>query len=272
MASPQIEDGYTKIANKLLDALAKIRISGEARQILDLIFRKTYGFNKVQDRISLTQFMKGTGLSKVAVSKGVKKLQKMNLILLPKKVTKNKIFKINKDFDTWLPLPKKVTKKLLPKKVISVTKKGNYSLPKKSTTKETLLKETLLKKKTSSNPKADLEHFELLWKQYPNKAGKKRSESFYRNSVKSDVKRKEIEQALLNYKKHLSLPENSFKKPQNGSTWFNNWTDWIDYTECEYINKHPTQGTQKPQSNLEALKQYQRNRDAKKARKEPLND
>jgi len=39
----------------------------------------------------------------------------------------------------------------------------------------------------------------------------------------------EIEQALKNYKNHLSLPENDFKKPQNGSTWFNNWHDWIEY-------------------------------------------
>lgn len=46
MANPQCENGFTKIANELMEALAKIRIPGEARQVLDVIFRQTYGWNK----------------------------------------------------------------------------------------------------------------------------------------------------------------------------------------------------------------------------------
>jgi len=33
MASPQLENGYTRIANELMEALARIRIPGEARQV-----------------------------------------------------------------------------------------------------------------------------------------------------------------------------------------------------------------------------------------------
>jgi len=46
MKSPQTENGYIKIANELWDALTGIRIPGEVRQVLDYIFRKTYGYNK----------------------------------------------------------------------------------------------------------------------------------------------------------------------------------------------------------------------------------
>lgn len=90
MANPQIENGYTRIANEIMDALAKIRIPGQARQVLDFILRKTYGWNKKTDMISLSQFVEGTGLSKVAVCKGINKLLGMNIItkkvMLPKKV------------------------------------------------------------------------------------------------------------------------------------------------------------------------------------------
>ena len=46
MVSPQWENGYTKIANEILESLARIRINGEARQVLDVIIRKTYGYGK----------------------------------------------------------------------------------------------------------------------------------------------------------------------------------------------------------------------------------
>lgn len=127
MASPQVENGYTKIANELLEALAKIRIPGEARQVLDVICRRTYGFNKKYDAISLSQFNLATGLKKVAVCKAIQKLTFLNLITQKGNDT-SKTYSINKDFETWKPLPKKVT---LPKKVINVTQKGNNHYPKR---------------------------------------------------------------------------------------------------------------------------------------------
>jgi phage replication O-like protein O len=141
---PQVEDGYTKIANELLDALIKIRIPGEARQIFDAILRKTYGFNKKSDQIALSQFMTITGLKKVAICKGIKKLLELNIIT-QKGNDIAKEYGINKHYSTWKPLPKKVT---LPKKVINVTKKGNKSLPKKDTTKDNIQKTKDTAKKT----------------------------------------------------------------------------------------------------------------------------
>jgi phage replication O-like protein O len=150
--SNKLHCGYTKITNKTMDALAKIRIPGQARQVLDFVFRKTYGWNKKIDIISLSQFVKGTGLSKVAVCKSINKLLKMNLItkkgnalsLFTQKGNDTEItYGFQKDYNLWRALPKKVT---LPKKVIDVTQKGNLTLPKKVHTKERLTKETIQKK------------------------------------------------------------------------------------------------------------------------------
>ena len=143
MASPQKENGYTAIANEILEAISRIRIPGEARQVLDVIIRKTYGFHKKQDAIALSQFCLATGLKKPTVCKAINKLKKMNLIIITQKGNgQANIVRFNKDFDTWEVLPKKVT---LPKKVMVVTQKGNASLPKKVPTKDNTTKETITK-------------------------------------------------------------------------------------------------------------------------------
>ncbi len=108
---PKLANGYTRIANEIMDEFAKIRIPGRARQILDFILRKTYGWNKKTDKITLTQFVKGTGLNKVHIVYVISKLLQMNLIT--KEITLGKwnpnIYGFNKDFKTWRPLSKKIT-------------------------------------------------------------------------------------------------------------------------------------------------------------------
>lgn len=136
MANPQKEDGYTAIANELMDALAKIRISGEARQVLDVIFRKTYGYNKKEDMISLSQFSAATGISKSHIIRATKKLTEMNIIISKKGNRQIVKYRINKNFELWNPLPKKETSKSLPKKEITFAKKGNFRCQKRDPQKQ----------------------------------------------------------------------------------------------------------------------------------------
>ena len=131
MSSPQKENGYTAIANEIMEALAKARISGEARQMLDVIIRKTYGFNKKQDRIATSQFMELTGLPRYSVHRARIKLLKMNLITVTKKGDSQiLIYSLQKDYDKWKLLPKKVT---VTKKVTGYNQKSNRLSPKKVT-------------------------------------------------------------------------------------------------------------------------------------------
>ena len=78
---PQKENGYTPIANEIMDALCHTRIAGEQRQILDCILRKTYGWNKKVDEISLSQFMKMTGMSKPHIVRALNKLNGKKFII-----------------------------------------------------------------------------------------------------------------------------------------------------------------------------------------------
>lgn len=141
MANPQKENGHTQIANEILENLARIRISGEAYQVLNVILRKTYGFNKKEDAISLSQFTNATGLSKTTLCKVIKKLEDMKLINKTVGSVAN-VYSFNKNSDSWKPLPKRVT---LPKKEIIITHKGNNHYPKediqKTVTKDTITKD-----------------------------------------------------------------------------------------------------------------------------------
>jgi phage replication O-like protein O len=118
MAAPQTENGYTKIANEILEALAQIRIPGETRQVLDVIFRKTYGFNKKEDKIPLSQFSLATGMKKPTCSRAINKALSMNLII-KKENGFMPIYRFNKDYNSWKPLSKKRTlSKKIPSKEI----------------------------------------------------------------------------------------------------------------------------------------------------------
>jgi len=122
--NPQPEDGTVRIATELWEAITRTRVPGEAMQCLMFIIRKTYGWQKKEDKIPLVQFVEATGIPKPRVCRSLAKLRGMNII-----AQKGNKLSINKFYSTWRPLPKKAT---LPKKAIVIAEKGNESLPKKA--------------------------------------------------------------------------------------------------------------------------------------------
>ena len=103
MASPQKEDGYTPIANELLDAIYRTNFTAAELKVLLFVMRFTYGFSRKEYGISLTFISNGVGVSKRYISSSVAKLIDDNILLLVKKHsdTQSRVIKINKDFDKW---------------------------------------------------------------------------------------------------------------------------------------------------------------------------
>jgi phage replication O-like protein O len=77
--------GYVKLPNELFDYLCTIEIAGRKRQVFDFIYRKTIGYNKEKDWISLSQISSVTGIDKSDVCKILKDLKKSNMIIRDKK-------------------------------------------------------------------------------------------------------------------------------------------------------------------------------------------
>lgn len=69
--------------------------------------------------------------------------------------------------------------------------------------------------------------FEGVWKRYPAKDGKKEAERHFRATVHTCDDLKDMHQALDRYLAVLESDPN--RPPKNGSTWFNNWKDWVNW-------------------------------------------
>jgi phage replication O-like protein O len=100
MVKPDIKDGHIDIAHDLANALMKINLSGYQYRIIWCIFRKTYGWHKSTDKISLTCFEKMTGLERRNINRSLKELEDMNMIIIDRNNYIN-TYKFNSDYDTW---------------------------------------------------------------------------------------------------------------------------------------------------------------------------
>ena len=99
--------------------------------------------------------------------------------------------------------------------------------------KRTTTEQQLNTNKNDKNKKKDKNtyspNFEAIWTKYPSRVKRKEAEKHFLASVKTEQDFEDINKALNNYLQHLA--NNDWKKPQNGSTWFNNWQDWINWEE-----------------------------------------
>ena len=102
MANVQTENGYTRIANEALEALVNTPLLGAEFQVLLFIIRKTYGYNKKQDRISFTQFEKGTGISRQTINKTIKNLVAKGMIVKIYLPEGNIGYTFIKDHEKWV--------------------------------------------------------------------------------------------------------------------------------------------------------------------------
>jgi len=106
MASPQVENGYTRIADEIMDALISYRLPGEQMQCLLFIIRKTYGFNRIWDSISISQFVKATGIKRSNVCRALNELFTKKLVL-KKETTYITSYCFNKRYKKWKVVSKK---------------------------------------------------------------------------------------------------------------------------------------------------------------------
>ncbi|MEQ8235183.1 MAG: replication protein [Syntrophomonadaceae bacterium] len=74
------EDGYTRIANLILEAIPLARLNGVQTAICLFLWRRSYGWNRDADAISLTEFATACGTSKNYISRQLKELMDKNII------------------------------------------------------------------------------------------------------------------------------------------------------------------------------------------------
>jgi len=137
MVSPQLDDGYLRIAHEIVEQLAKLNLSSYEWRTLWVLWRKTWGWQQKIDKISITQFQKATGLKRRHQARALKALIDKNIVTC---IGDSYIYKYSfqKDYTKW----KIVTYR--GNKGKTVTYKGDSPSPIKVPTKDN--KETIQKK------------------------------------------------------------------------------------------------------------------------------
>ncbi|HHR6166574.1 TPA: replication protein [Providencia alcalifaciens] len=191
-----LDNGYTRIANELLEAVMLANLTQHQLLVFFAIARKTYGYNKKSDWVGNEQLSKLTGMLPHKCSAAKSELVSRGILLAEKRHVS-----INKNIHEWKE------KQTYPKKV-SLPEKGKKTLPesgksdypnqvntKDNTTKEkkenknTMSEEVRSKdEKSNSEPtKQDpfIEPFEkIFWIAGMRKVGKDKSKTAFKSKFK----------------------------------------------------------------------------------------
>ncbi|MGN0357216.1 MAG: conserved phage C-terminal domain-containing protein [Blautia sp.] len=103
MASPQLENGYTRIANSLYEALYKINLTASELRVVSCIIRRTFGYGKKSRKLSASYIAADTGIPVRSVKRALSHLQEMKIVNNINSDKKGSISEltINKDFESW---------------------------------------------------------------------------------------------------------------------------------------------------------------------------
>ena len=102
MASPQKENGFTPIANEILEALCKMNLSPYESRVLWFLLRKTYGYQRKADHIPSSQFSRGTGLDRRLVHRALKGLSSKKMTVISRDDTNRPTIGFQKDYAQWV--------------------------------------------------------------------------------------------------------------------------------------------------------------------------
>ncbi|MDX9917060.1 MAG: replication protein [Gudongella sp.] len=222
----QLENGYTRIANELLEAIYSTNFNATQLKILFCIIRYTYGFNRKEHSLSITFISKATGISRRFVSSELNKLIERKVIIVKGDftVTQSRVISINKYYNNWegyrttLPLVKNTS-------TDEEYSNTTVEQPFNTTVEQSFYQERQYKEKTKE--KEYLTFFEILWAAYPNKKGKSAVTDKTKKQIFKEVSKSQMLNAIEKYKNETKDIEKRFI--MHGSTWFNG--RYVDYIE-----------------------------------------
>ena len=192
--SPQTEDGYTRIANELLDAIVRFGFSKRQLTVLLAIARKTYGFNKKTDDMTVQQLANLTSIPRQHVSTTLSELVTIGSVL-KRDGAHGYVLGINKNYGAWGdPVPKHETvpKQDVPKQDADRPKTGQ--LASQNRTHKRQLQKTTPKENGQTA-------FDQFWLAYPRKEKKQEARKAWQALKPCETLTAEIAKALTQHKR-----------------------------------------------------------------------
>lgn len=98
MAKPQVENGFLKIANELIEQFAMLNLTKYEWRVLMAILRSTYGWNQKAGAVTTADIVKITKIKRPHVSRARTSLMLRKILIID-----GSDIGLNKDYDNWLP-------------------------------------------------------------------------------------------------------------------------------------------------------------------------
>lgn len=200
---------------------------------------------------SITRISAETGLTESQVRTALKKLKDTGYIST-KSTNKYTIYTVN-EYQKYIDCGQVAKATTEENTVVKNGTKMEQPVERKMEQSEENAKETCEKSKENcekSNKKTFIDCFERLWKKYPNKRGKGQVSDTKKKTL-YEIGEEKIERALKRYLDDLSK-DSSWRKPQNGSTFFN--SGYVDYLDENY--EKPPEPQRNPASVLSCERDY----------------
>ncbi|MBP1950044.1 replication protein [Virgibacillus litoralis] len=122
MANVQLDNGFTRIANELLEVVMNQKLNGTQFKIIMAVWRYTYGYSRKQHEMSLGFISEATGVHKQTVRNELEKLIERKIIKVIKEssFSSSRVISFNKNYIEWEGLQSA--------KRLTVSKKANTAV------------------------------------------------------------------------------------------------------------------------------------------------
>ncbi|MBP7561426.1 MAG: replication protein [Armatimonadetes bacterium] len=97
----QVENGYTEIANELIEALAQTSLRSTEWQVVIYLIRTTYGWHKKYAKLSVHEVALGTNLRDEMAARAIRQLRARNIITAVGDDHHPKTYSVQKDYEKW---------------------------------------------------------------------------------------------------------------------------------------------------------------------------
>ena len=213
-----LDDGYTRIANKIMQALFKCPLLNREARVLMFIIYQTYGYRHKERPLSLTYIGKGTGIASNHICKIVQKLVDANIVKKSfKGDSRNQILGINTKVYEWCDTP-----------ISGTTKSGSRGTPifgsvdtpisGSEYNKEIYKKECVGENGKSRFPVTQI--FDRLWSEWSfSQAGKDRVPRKVRAEIEG-IGYARMNDARKRYEEDLRTRPTKNNQPLSARTWF----------------------------------------------------
>ena len=202
MANPQLNDGYTSIANELLEQFMRLPLNGTQWRIIWTVLRYTYGFHKKSHELSVGFFEKSTSCQRKQIQRELNRLIEMKVLTVEGEASfsSSRRISLNKNYDEYELDTRELIRTHTPYQALD---QGANQTPTRDLIRPPI-KKTLNIKDISA-------HFDDFYLQYPNAKERQRTMKNWQTALKT-CKEEELILAAQNYASEVKGRDKVFIK------------------------------------------------------------